>query len=70
MKSPSFPPRPHPFDGYRITDLLSSAQATGTITTDIPSNTTPIAPHAYLSVGGTSSVIGLKIFSHYIETDL
>jgi hypothetical protein len=55
--------------GYRVTDLVSGAEASGTITTDLPTNTTLIAPVAQMSVGGTSSVVGLKIFSHYIETD-
>lgn len=40
-----------------------------TATTDIPSTTTTMAPRAYASVGGTSSVVGLSLFSLYIETD-
>ncbi|GHC48070.1 DUF2793 domain-containing protein [Neogemmobacter tilapiae] len=63
------PPGPSQSVGYRVTDLLSGAQANGTITTDIPTLGTAITPHSYYSVGGTSSVIGMKIFSHYIETD-
>jgi hypothetical protein len=55
--------------GYRVTDLVSGAEASGTITTDLPTNSTLIAPHLYMSVGGTSSVIGVKIFGVYIETD-
>ena len=55
--------------GYRVTDLVSGAEASGTITTDIPGTGTLIAPVAQMSVGGTSSVVGIKIFSHYIETD-
>jgi len=55
--------------GYHVTDLVSGAEASGTITTDLPTNSTLIAPHLYMSVGGTSSVIGVKIFGHYIETD-
>lgn len=54
---------------YRVADLVSGAVATGTITTNIPSTTTSFQPHMYMSVGGTSSVVGVKIFSHYIETD-
>lgn len=39
------------------------------ITTDIPSATQTMAPRAYHSVGGTSSVVGLTLFSLYVETD-
>jgi len=55
--------------GWRVTDLVSGAVVSGTITTDIPGTGTLIAPVAQMSVGGTSSVVGIKIFSHYIETD-
>ena len=55
--------------GYRVTDLVSGAETSGVITTDLPTNTTLISPVAQMTVGGTSSVIGVKIFSHYIETD-
>jgi hypothetical protein len=55
--------------GYRVTDLVSGDEASGTITTDLPTTTTTVTPHLYMSAGGTSSVIGVKIFSHYIETD-
>ena len=40
-----------------------------TATTDIPATTQTMAPRAYASVGGTSSVVGLTLFSLYVETD-
>jgi hypothetical protein len=54
---------------YEITNLLTGATATGTVTTDLPSTTTALNPFAYTSVGGTSSVTGICLFSLYIETD-
>lgn len=54
---------------YEVTDLGTGAKATGTISTDLPSSTTFLAPRGYCSVGGTSSVIGITLFSLYVETD-
>lgn len=54
---------------YEVTELISGAVATGTITTDIPSTTTLLAPIAYTSVGGVSSVTGLALCKLYIESD-
>jgi hypothetical protein len=55
--------------GYRVTDLGTGAQTSGTITTNLPTNTTLLAPRGWMSVGGTSSVIGIALTSLYIETD-
>lgn len=55
---------------YQITNLTTGAVATGSVTTDIPSNTTLLSPRGWMSVGGTSSVIGIALKSLYIETDL
>lgn len=54
---------------YLITNLGTGATATGTVSTDLPSNTTLLTPVGYCSVGGTSSVIGVTLFSLYMETD-
>jgi hypothetical protein len=54
---------------YEITNLVTGATATGTVTTDLPGSTTALNPFAYMSVGGTSSVIGICLFGLYIETD-
>lgn len=56
--------------GYEVTDLVSGAVATGTITTDLPSTTTLLAPWSQYSVGGTSSVIGMMVSNCYIESDI
>lgn len=54
---------------YRVTNLVTGAEASGTVTTDLPSTTTAMNPNAQMSVGGTSSVIGICLFGLYIETD-
>jgi hypothetical protein len=54
---------------WQVADLDTGAIATGSATSDIPANTTLLNPWAYCSVGGTSSVIGIALFSLYIETD-
>lgn len=54
---------------WQVTRLNTGAIATGSATTDLSANTTAYNPWAYCSVGGTSSVIGLTLFSLYIETD-
>jgi hypothetical protein len=55
--------------GYWIEDLVSGAVATGTVTTDLPSTATLLAPYNYFSVGGTSSVIGIAIMGLTIWSD-
>ncbi|MFN3577496.1 MAG: hypothetical protein ACK4TJ_11020, partial [Tabrizicola sp.] len=54
---------------YEVTDLVSGASASGSVTTDIPAATQLLTPYSYFSVGGTSSVIGMAVVSHYIESD-
>lgn len=54
---------------WQVTDLVTDAVATGTITTDMPSSTTLLSPRGYCSVGGTSSVIGYALMGMYTETD-
>ena len=54
---------------YEVTNLVSGAVASGTVTTDLPSTSTLINPYGYMSVGGVSSVIGFATMGLYIETD-
>ena len=54
---------------YRFRNLRTGAEATGTITTDLPGATTLIAPLLQVSVGGVSSAVGVAIMGIYIETD-
>lgn len=55
---------------YRVTDLGTLAVASGSITTNLPSLTTFLNPQGWMSVGGTSSVIGIALGQLYIETDI
>jgi hypothetical protein len=55
---------------YEVTDLVSGAMVSGTITTNIPTPSQLLGPHGWMSVGGTSSVIGAALMSLYIESDL
>ena len=52
---------------YQVTDLVSGATATGTFTTDLPAATALLAPRGWMSVGGTSSVIGLGLNSAVLD---
>jgi hypothetical protein len=54
---------------YEVTNLVSGAVASGTVTTDLPSTTTLLAPYSYVSVGGVSSVVGIMVNSLYLESD-
>ncbi|MFN3280406.1 MAG: DUF2793 domain-containing protein [Tabrizicola sp.] len=63
------PPGPTQTLYYEVTDLVSGAIATGSVTTDLPATTQLLAPWSYVSVGGTSSVVGMAVISHYIESD-
>lgn len=54
---------------YEVTDLATGAVATGTVTSDLPSTSTSLTPIIHMSVGGTSSVIGIAVMGVYIETD-
>lgn len=52
--------------------LIDETTGTGyitTATTDLLTTTTACGPRGYHSVGGTSSVTGLTLFSGYIDTD-
>jgi len=54
---------------WLVTDLVSGATASGTITAaaDLPAAGTLMAPRGHISVGGTSSVIGLGLSSIYLD---
>ncbi|NTW15724.1 MAG: hypothetical protein HGA38_05175, partial [Candidatus Moranbacteria bacterium] len=53
---------------YRVTNLITGAQYSGS-TSAGPAVNTLLAPRIWSSVGGTSSVIGVALMSLYIETD-
>ena len=52
---------------WLVTDLVSGATASGTITTDLPTTATLLAPRGWISVGGTSAVIGMGLVSMYLD---
>lgn len=59
---------------YRVTLLNTTAKtaaqtATGTITTNLPSVTTMLAPRVWCSVGGTSSQVSTSLFGMHIRTE-
>ncbi len=54
---------------YEITDLVSGAVATGTVTTDLPATSQLLSHYNYMSVGGTSSVVGIAVMGIAMETD-
>jgi hypothetical protein len=55
---------------YWFRDVLTGEIAEGSVTTKLPVNTIRMAPQLWMSAGGTSSVIGVSLFSHYTETDI
>jgi len=46
---------------WAVTALATGATANGVLTTDLPAGTTLLAFQSYISVGGTSSVIGIGL---------
>jgi hypothetical protein len=54
---------------YRVTDLITGTSTSGTVSSNLPTNSTFLAPRGWMSVGGTSSVIGIAFLSLYLETD-
>lgn len=54
---------------YAVNILGTATVATGTLTTDLPQNTVFMNTYGYMSVGGTSSVIGISLMSLYVEMD-
>lgn len=55
--------------GWRVKNLVSGAEATGFITTDLPPTTTFLVPHAYANNGGTAAAVVLDFYRYYLETD-
>jgi hypothetical protein len=52
---------------WRVTDMVSGAVAQGTATTKLPLNSVMLHPRCWMSVGGTSSVIGVALMSFYVD---
>jgi hypothetical protein len=54
---------------WQVTDLGTNDVASGSVSTDIPAGTSFLSPRGWMSVGGTSSVIGIALMNMWIETD-
>ncbi len=54
---------------YNTTARTAAAEATGTITTDIPAVGTLLANRAWCSAGGTSAAIGVSLYGVEIDLD-
>jgi len=55
---------------YTFKDLSNGGSTvSGSITTDMPGATTGLSPRGWMSVGGTSSVIGIALMSLSVERD-
>jgi hypothetical protein len=54
---------------FDFKNLLNDTTVSGSIFTNLPTNTTLLAPRGWMSAGGTSSVIGIALMNQYIETD-
>lgn len=55
--------------GYKVTNVITDAVAEGEVTTNLPTTATYLAPRGWMSVGGTSSVIGIALSQLYVESD-
>ena len=66
-----FAPPGGAYIGVRITDESTGTtfESTTSTSTNMMAATTACGPRGYHSVGGTSSVVGLTLFSGYMETD-
>jgi hypothetical protein len=53
---------------YTLTDLNSGTSTSGSVSSDLPSNTSFLGGRGYMSVGGTSSVIGIALIKQYIKS--
>jgi hypothetical protein len=54
---------------WTIKNLTTGAIATGSATTDLPTSTTALQPMCCTSVGGTSGVTGVTVFTMYCESE-
>lgn len=55
---------------WSIERLDTSFFATGSVTTNIPTNTTLLSPQVWINNGSTASAVAIDVVSQYMETDL
>ena len=53
---------------YTLIDVNTGNTASGTISTNLPALTTMIGPRVWMSVGGTSSVIGIAFYDMWLKS--
>lgn len=53
---------------YKIINELNGTMFSGSVSTNLPSNTTALAPRAWLSAGGVASAVAISMNHIYIET--
>lgn len=53
---------------YTVTNVNTGNTASGTVSTDLPATTVMLAPRVWMSVGGTSSVIGIAFYDMWIKS--
>lgn len=54
---------------YSIENLSSPSYCEGSVTTNIPSNTTFLSPQVWTNNGTTGLAVGIDVISQYLETD-
>lgn len=54
---------------YKVIDMADGDTYTGSVNTNLPSNTLMFAPYGYTSVGGSSAVTGFSLMSIEMFTD-
>jgi hypothetical protein len=54
---------------WRVRDITTGVEATGDIITDLPAATGLMVPRCWMSVGGTSSVIGVALMRMLLLSD-
>lgn len=55
---------------YTVTDLNSGTSVSGSVSSDLPANTLFLGGRGYMSVGGTSSVIGIALIKMSIKSKM
>jgi len=54
--------------GYRVTNLSTGAQSSGNLSSNIPANTTFLAPVLWLPNNATAAAATMDFVSTYVET--
>jgi len=54
---------------YKVVNIVNDAVASGLLTTNVPGAGSLLGPRGWMSVGGTSSVIGIGFSQCTIESD-